>query len=137
MQPRSFIVAIICAALLSACTEASSDALASSKRGQVVYAKECSQCHGALGQGAGPASLGLGVVAPDLTGLTQRNDGFFPREFVRRFVMGLLEKDDPDAAMPDFASVGLQHLYPNGGADGERLEADFEDLLDYLNAIQN
>jgi hypothetical protein len=51
--------------------------------------------------------------------------------------MGLLEKDDPDAAMPDFASVGLQHLYPNGGADGERLEADFEDLLDYLNAIQN
>ena len=50
--------------------------------------------------------------------------------------MGFLEKDDPASAMPEFASVGLQHVYPNGGADGEVLEADFEDMLDYLESIQ-
>ena len=38
--------------------------------------------------------------------------------------------------MPDFARVGLRHVYPEGGADGEVLEADFEGLLDYLEAIQ-
>ena len=38
--------------------------------------------------------------------------------------------------MPEFARTGLRHVYPDGGADGEVLEADFEDLLDYLEAIQ-
>lgn len=136
MQASSIFIASTFAFLLSACNEASTDARNAVKRGQFIYAKECSQCHGAEGKGAGSASLGLGVAAPDLTGLYQRNDNFFPREFVRRFVMGLLEKDDPDAAMPEFANVGLRHVYPNGGADGEVLEADFESLLDYLEAIQ-
>ena len=122
--------------MLSGCTQALGDDSETIKRGQLVYAKECSQCHGTRGQGGGLASLGLGVVPPDLTDLKQRNDGQFPREFVRRFVMGLLEKDDPDSPMPEFASVGLQHVYPKGGADGEVLETDFEALLDYLEAIQ-
>ncbi|WP_232222855.1 c-type cytochrome [Sulfitobacter guttiformis] len=107
------------------------------QRGQLVYAKECSQCHGPAGQGAGAAYSGTGVTPPNLTGLSQRNDGSFPKEFVRRFVMGLLEKDDPNSAMPEFAKTGLRHVYPNGGADGEVLEADFEDLLLYLESVQS
>lgn len=136
MNLHSFIFTGACVVSLSACTPASLDASDMHKRGQLVYAKECSQCHGARGEGSGPASLGLGIVPPDLKGLKQRNDGDFPREFVRRFVMGLLEKDDPNSAMPEFASVGLRHVYPNGGADGEVLETDFEALLDYLESIQ-
>lgn len=124
------------ATCLAACQIASPAAGDAEKRGMTIYAKECAQCHGPAGAGAGSASLGLGVPAPDLAGLRQRNDGVFPREFVRRFVMGLVEREDPDAAMPDFASVGLQHVYPEGGADGEVLESDFEDLLDYLASIQ-
>ncbi|MFL4471136.1 cytochrome c [Tateyamaria armeniaca] len=136
MTFRLLLSLSICAGGLTACNEASDDKSRSVDRGQFVYAKECAACHGAVGEGAGSASLGLGVAAPDLTGLRQRNDGQFPREFVRRFVMGVLEKDDPDAAMPDFARVGLRHVYPEGGADGEVLETDFEALLDYLEAIQ-
>lgn len=137
MKPHLFIFASACAVSLSACAPASSDNSDTRKRGQLVYAKECSQCHGTSGEGGGPASLGLGVAPPDLSGLKQRNDGHFPREFVARFVMGLLEKDDPSSPMPDFASVGLRHVYPEGGADGEVLEADLENLLDYLESIQN
>ncbi len=37
--------------------------------------------------------------------------------------------------MPDFARVGLSHVYPKGGANSEVLEADFEGLLDYLEAM--
>lgn len=136
MQSRPFVKASLCFALLSACTEASLEGSEAAKRGQLIYAKECSQCHGTRGEGAGSASLDLGIVPPDLIGLKQRNDGYFPREFVSRFVMGQLEKDDPNSPMPDFSSVGLRHVYPNGGADDEVLETDFEDLLDYLEAIQ-
>lgn len=118
---------------LGACTPTSTPDAEAVTRGQSIFAQECAQCHGAQGNGGGPA----GVAAPDLTGLTQRNQGVFPREFVRRFVLGLLEKDDPQAAMPEFSQVGLRHVYPDGGADGEVLEADFEDLLDYVESIQD
>ena len=120
--------------LLLGCTFAlSQDATVA--RGKVIYDKECAACHGPTGEGGGAASLGLGLPPPDLVGLTGRNDGYFPREFVRRFILGLLEKE-PGAAMPDFATVGLAHVYPNGGADGELLAADVEALLDYLESLQ-
>jgi mono/diheme cytochrome c family protein len=136
MSHRHLVALGLCAGLLSACAPVPLETSASINRGQGIYAKECAQCHGLSGEGGGPASLGLGVPPPNLAELSQRNDGSFPREFVRRFVMGFLEKDDPDAAMPEFAIVGLRHVYPNGGADGEVLEADFEDLLNYLASIQ-
>lgn len=137
MQLKPFLSLMAATTLLGACAATTTGAPGDIKRGEVIYAKECAQCHGATGMGAGPASLGLGGPAPDLTDLKQRNDGYFPREFVRRFVMGKLAPDDPDAAMPDFATVGLAHVYPEGGADGEVLEADFEALLDYLASIQS
>lgn len=122
-----------CALLLAACTVAPD---APTTRGKFIYAQECSQCHGLNGEGAGPASLGLGVAAPDLIGLAARNGGAFPLSYVRRYVTGRLGNDDPTAPMPNFATDGLQHVYPNGGADGEVLEADFDDLMAYLAAIQ-
>lgn len=136
MQTRSIIVASLCAAVLSACTGATTMTHGIAKRGQVIYAKECSQCHGPRGEGAAVASVGLGGAPPNLTALQQSNDGVFPRDFVRRFVMGVQKNEDRNAAMPEFATVGLRHVYPNGGADGEVLEADFDDLLNYLEAIQ-
>lgn len=141
MQIRTFMIVGIGAALLTACTQAmtdtddnfSNDAVS---RGQVVYEKECAQCHGSAGEGGGPASLGLGVVPPDLVGLSAGNGGDFPRAFVRQYVLGLTEENDLAGPMPDFARVCLRHVYPEGGADGEVLETDFEGLLDYLEAIQ-
>ncbi|MGO4909155.1 cytochrome c [Pseudorhodobacter sp. W20_MBD10_FR17] len=136
MKIHSIIITSLCAAVLSACTWASTSTHGAAKRGQVVYAKECSQCHGPRGEGAGIVPVGAGVVPPNLTVLKQRNDGIFPRDFVRRFVMGVSKTDNRSVVMPKFAFVGLRHVYPNGGADGEVLEADFDDLLDYLEAIQ-
>lgn len=135
MSLHPTVASVLCLSLIAGCvqTPAQSSSVA---RGKAVYLKECAQCHGTTGEGGGPASLGLGVAPPDLTGLTMRNDGFFPREFVQRFVLGALEKDDPDAAMPDFGTVGLQHVYPDGGANAEVLTADISAMLDYLDTIQ-
>ncbi|MBR2655586.1 MAG: c-type cytochrome [Loktanella sp.] len=123
-------------AFLSACvekTDAESDAV---QKGEIIYAKECSVCHGQRGEGAGAAALGLAVVPPDLATLKQRNDGCFPQEFVIQFIMGRHEQDATATPMPDFSMVGLRHVYPDGGADGEVLETDFVNLLTYLEAIQ-
>jgi mono/diheme cytochrome c family protein len=136
MKKRSSLIAPLGLLLLTACTEDTIAGPNAVQNGQEIYAKECSACHGAQGRGSGPASYDLGVAPPDLVGLQRRNDGYFPREFVRRFIMGRLEKDDPASPMPDFSQVGLRHVYPNGGADGEVLETDIADLLDYLEAIQ-
>ena len=122
--------------LVSACAELPTRDQETLKRGAFVYSKECAQCHGADARGGGPESLGIGVVPPDLTILSLANGCEFPREFVRRFVIGLLEKDTLDPTMPEFATAGLAHVYPDGGADGEILEADFANLLDYLSSIQ-
>ncbi|PTX53808.1 cbb3-type cytochrome c oxidase subunit III [Litoreibacter ponti] len=136
MQFRNLVIAGIGAAVLTSCTQASTRRDVSISRGKTVYAKECAQCHGARGEGGGPASLGLGLPPPDLVGLRARNDGYFPREFVRRFVLGLLETDDPMAAMPEFGTTGFRHVYPDGGFEGKGVEADLEALLDYLETVQ-
>lgn len=134
---RHLLICIgLCGTLLTACAQSSLDASDTVARGQFVYAKECSQCHGANGEGGSNDIRGPGTTPLNLTALAAASGGVFPREFVRRYVMGVVDKEDIDTPMPDFAVTGLRHVYPNGGADGEVLEADFEDLLDYLESIQ-
>lgn len=133
---RSGIFIAIAGSALSACSMSGLGAGDSVTRGRAVYEKECASCHGSDGQGAGAESLGLGVLPPDLTQLSVRNDGGFPHEFVRRFIMGQLDSDVVDKTMPDFSKIGLRHVYPSGGADGEILEGAFSDLLSYLEHLQ-
>lgn len=110
--------------------------VASIQRGQVIFSNECTACHGRGGAGVSPATLGLGLAPPNLTGLTARNDGAFPRAFVQRFVRGTLEKEDPDAAMPEYRKAVVQHTATNGGAAGQISDDDMIALLDYLETIQ-
>ncbi len=143
--PKSLFIPLACIATLGACSTGSMPAqssgpalnLASVERGETIFAKECSACHGPAGDGAGAASLGLGMTPPDITGLTTRNDGAFPRAFVQRFVLGQIEKEDPDAAMPEFGTVGLEHAAKKGTPAGEISAEDMIALLDYLETIQN
>ncbi|WP_298857438.1 cytochrome c [uncultured Sulfitobacter sp.] len=130
------LVPLACMAILGACATALTPDKSSVTRGKTIFAKECSACHGANGDGAGSASLGLGMTPPDLTGLTARNDGAFPRAFVQRFVLGQIEKEDPDAAMPEFGTVGLQHAAKDGAPAGEVTAEDMIALLDYIETIQ-
>ena len=130
------VLAALAALVLSACTQGASEVRSTGQsaavtRGQAIFAKECARCHSpaALG-GAGP------LAGPDLTGLAAANGGAFPREYVRSFVMGVSEIQQRGPIMPKFAKVGLRHVYPDGGADGEVLGGNFADLIDYLEAIQ-
>lgn len=46
--------------------------------GAIEFANSCAQCHGADGKGDGPVAPYLLNTPPDLTVLSQRNDGVFP-----------------------------------------------------------
>jgi mono/diheme cytochrome c family protein len=132
MTLPKYLSALLIPAALGACATLMPAPSESVTRGATIYAAECAACHGAAGDGAGAASLGLGMAPPDLTGLTARNDGVFPRAFVQRFVLGQVEKEDPDAAMPTFGTVGLEHAK----SAGEVTASDMMALLDYLETLQ-
>ena len=62
--------------------------LIESLQGGALYIAYCASCHGRDGSGNGPAAPALKVPPPDLTTLTQRHGGKFPRELVERTILG-------------------------------------------------
>jgi len=48
----------------------------------------CASCHGPGGRGDGPVAPALKAVPADLTALSSRNDGVFPRAGVRAVLAG-------------------------------------------------
>ena len=55
--------------------------------GASIFRNYCAACHGLEGRGNGPASKALKREVPDLTRLSQRNDGAFPALHVRTIIM--------------------------------------------------
>jgi mono/diheme cytochrome c family protein len=58
------------------------------QEGQRVYERACASCHGMDARGDGPVAPTLKVPPPDLTQLSRRNGGVFPRAQVIAAVTG-------------------------------------------------
>ena len=56
--------------------------------GEAAFAQYCAPCHGDNGRGSGQLTFGLSKPAPDLTQLSSRNRGIFPRERLARVIDG-------------------------------------------------
>jgi mono/diheme cytochrome c family protein len=56
--------------------------------GKDSFDRYCANCHGIGGRGDGPVAASLKATPPDLTTLTSRHGGDFPRAQVRDFVEG-------------------------------------------------
>ena len=56
--------------------------------GRDSFDRYCAACHGVDGRGTGPAASALRTRPADLTTLTERNGGSFPRQRVSSFVEG-------------------------------------------------
>jgi mono/diheme cytochrome c family protein len=61
---------------------------ASATSGPQMFRAYCADCHGVDGKGNGPVAAVLKIMPPDLTTLTQRNQGKFPYDRVFKTISG-------------------------------------------------
>jgi mono/diheme cytochrome c family protein len=56
--------------------------------GEENYQRLCAACHGSGGKGDGPVAEVLSVAVPDLTRISERYGGEFPRDMVKQQIDG-------------------------------------------------
>jgi mono/diheme cytochrome c family protein len=106
--------------------------------GQAAFMQDCAGCHGTNAKGSGPLLSGIGIIAADLTQISARNGGTFPRQDVMATIDGLNRDPHFSNAMPEFGAGDLGEAVIVEGEDGlgtptpVRLIA----LADYLERIQ-
>ena len=87
--------------LLAACTPGEGPFReGSAAEGALFFAANCAACHGADGQGGGPASGGLDPPPADLTRIAARHGGAFPQDFVMSTIDGFHRAGPEGTAMP-------------------------------------
>ena len=64
-------------------------ALPTSLVGRDSFALYCASCHGSGGRGDGPVAGALKTRPADLTGIALRNNGSYPRDRIRDFIVGI------------------------------------------------
>jgi mono/diheme cytochrome c family protein len=108
--------------------------------GEADFRTSCSACHGEDGRGQGAKDFGLSAEPPDLTTLTRRNNGAFPRDRLRRIIDGREDiKTHRDREMPVWGQLFKRDAEEGlGGGEGsdaavaQRIEA----LIDFIESFQ-
>lgn len=101
----------------------------------------CSNCHGEEGRGDGPKTFGLSGPAPDLTKLSERNGGVFPRERLQAIIDGReILKNHGDREMPVWGVwFKMEAEEDLGGAEGDEgtVQRRIRALIDFLETLQS
>jgi mono/diheme cytochrome c family protein len=102
--------------------------------GERLFQAYCATCHGRSGKGDGPAAQALKTRPADLTLLTQRNGGAFPRDRVTRLVANG-EPTTPAHGSKDMPVWGplFEGLAPGSF---QPVNPRIEDVVRYLESIQ-
>lgn len=123
---------LVAAAMIAACAPEGR-----SGTGREVYLTLCADCHGPTGKGEGPAMTGLPSVPADLTRITARNGGVFPKNQTMGRIYGYTMGKSEDH-MPAFGDLleGESVLYDAG--DGLQTPTPWRlvALIEYLETIQ-
>jgi hypothetical protein len=100
----------------------------------------CANCHGEGGRGDGPKTFGLSGPPPDLTRLSERNGGVFPRERLQAIIDGReILKNHGDREMPVWGVwFKMEAEEDLGGAEGDEgtVQRRITGLIDFLETLQ-
>lgn len=98
------------------------------------FAQYCVACHGKDAKGTGALAKTLKPAPADLTGLTLRNGGTFPREMVFQVIDGRKKiKGHGGGDMPQW---GEAFLASAGASDADAVKRRIDSLVDYLATLQ-
>jgi mono/diheme cytochrome c family protein len=104
--------------------------------GAELFARFCAACHGDQARGDGPVAGTLSVLVPDLTRLSERNDGGFPASRVRDIIDG---RSIVIAHGTRYMPVWGYEFWVEEGADvvaEEEARLMIDRLVEYLRSIQ-
>ena len=106
--------------------------------GHALYNANCALCHGASGQGDGEFADGLSPKPADLTRISTRNGGTFPRARVLSTIDGYTKTGPTGQDMPEFGLLLYGDLVPVDTGDGilSPTPRPLAALLAYLESIQ-
>jgi mono/diheme cytochrome c family protein len=95
-----------------------------------LYKNHCAACHGALGEGDGPAAPAMRTPVPSLRVLARRNGDVFPTEAITAYIDGReLKTSHGNREMPIWGEV---FRGPDERAARERIDS----LIEFLRTIQ-
>jgi len=98
------------------------------------FAQYCVACHGKDAKGTGTLAATLNPKPADLTGLTARNGGTFPRDMVFQVIDGSKKvKGHGGGDMPQWGST---FLASSGADDADAVKRRIDSLVDYLATLQ-
>jgi mono/diheme cytochrome c family protein len=102
--------------------------------GDQLFAAHCASCHGADGEGGGPAASTIKITPPNLRTLAKRNGGQFPRDAVESYIDGRKQVESHgDRLMPvwgDFLQM------PNDKGSQEPVRQRIAALADFIERLQ-
>lgn len=103
--------------------------------GKALYNELCAVCHGANGQGDGPAAPALTMMPTNLTQLAMQEGGKFPFEAVRRYIQGA---DEVTAHGSREMPIWGQIFRSMGSVDTARSQSELRthNLVKYIESIQ-
>lgn len=108
------------------------------EEGAALYARHCATCHGLEATGGGPMAPVLVLQPPDLTKLTERNEGTFPVERVVMRIDGrdpLVSHGSPMPVYGDFFD-GEEAILKAETGQPVLTSVPVVDLLEYLRSVQ-
>jgi mono/diheme cytochrome c family protein len=128
------IVAAFCGATLIAQTTQTPAPRVMKEHGSALYGSYCASCHGTSARGDGPLADSMKRRPPDLTEITKRNNGVFPKEMVFRVIDGrepVRGHGGPD--MPVWGDAFKRSIDVGGE---EAIKNRIQAIVDYLERIQ-
>lgn len=111
---------------------------ADSATGEALFSDHCAVCHGGGLRGDGPMAAILTVTPPDLTRISERYGGAFPRSGIARRIDGRDPILSHGGDMPIFGAVFTERSVAVQDVDGQSILISPEAfaLLQYLEAAQ-
>lgn len=127
---RLFLLPVL--ALTAACT------VDEDISGPVYFAENCAACHGPTGEGDGELAEFLSARPSDLTTLSARNGGEFPRDAVMSAIDGFSRGEHFAPEMPEFGAgdLGETIIVETAEGIGTPIPQGLIALADYLETLQ-